>query len=245
MSVAFASDYPALAHAALDALERAVEWHGRVVFASSFGAEDMVILDLIAGARLPIATFTLDTGRLPQETHDLVDVALRRYDVPIEVVVPNAADVEAFVRKNGPNAFYDGRELRVECCRIRKAAPLARALTGAGAWVTGLRREQNVTRSGIEVDEHDALHGIAKVNPLAHWSSDDVWHYLRAHDVPVNALHARGYPSVGCAPCTRAVAPGEDPRSGRWWWESAETRECGLHRRPIAVKVAVRAEAAA
>jgi phosphoadenosine phosphosulfate reductase len=243
MSVAFASEYPALERAALDALERAVEWHERVVFASSFGAEDMVILDLIAGARLPIATFTLDTGRLPQETHDLVDVARRRYDVPIEVVVPNAADIEAHVRLHGPNAFYDGKDLRVECCRIRKAAPLARALAGAGAWVTGLRREQNITRAGVEVDEHDALHGIAKVNPLAHWSNDDVWHYVRARDVPVNALHARGYPSVGCAPCTRAVAPGNDPRSGRWWWEAPESRECGLHRRPIAVKVASPAEA--
>ena len=244
MSIAFAADFPKLERAALDALERAVDWHERVVFASSFGAEDMVVLDLIAGARLPIATITLDTGRLPQETHDLVDVARRRYDVPIEVVVPNAADVEAFVRRHGPNAFYDGKERRVECCSIRKAAPLARALAGAGAWVTGLRRDQNVTRAAVEVDEHDALHGIAKVNPLAHWSSDDVWRYLRAHDVPVNALHARGYPSIGCAPCTRAVAPGDDPRSGRWWWESAETRECGLHRRPIAVKVAVEAGAA-
>jgi phosphoadenosine phosphosulfate reductase len=243
MSIAFACEFPKLERAALDALERAVEWHARVVFASSFGAEDMVILDLIAGARLPIPTFTLDTGRLPQETHDLIDAARRRYDLPIEVVVPNAADVEAYVRTHGPNAFYDGKDLRVECCRIRKAAPLARALAGAGAWITGLRREQNVTRAGVEVDEHDALHGIAKVNPLAHWSHDDVWRYLRAHDVPVNALHARGYPSVGCAPCTRAVAPGDDPRSGRWWWESAETRECGLHRRPIAVKVAARAEA--
>jgi phosphoadenosine phosphosulfate reductase len=244
MPQAFAAEYTTLERAALRALESVVARHPRVVFASSFGAEDMVVLDLIAGAGVPIRTFTLDTGRLPQETHDLVDLARRRYGVAIDVYTPNAADVEAYVREHGPNAFYDGKDLRVECCRIRKAVPLARALAGAGAWVTGLRREQNVTRAGVEVDEHDPLHGIAKVNPLAHWSHDDVGHYLRAHDVPVNALHARGYPSVGCAPCTRAIAPGDDPRSGRWWWEGAETRECGLHRRPIAVKVARRAEAA-
>jgi phosphoadenosine phosphosulfate reductase len=149
------------------------------------------------------------------------------------VLAPDAAEVEAFVRANGPNAFYDGKDLRVECCRIRKTAPLARALEGAGAWVTGLRREQGITRAAVEVDERDALHGIAKVSPLAHWSYDDVWRYLRAHDVPTHALHARGYPSVGCAPCTRPVAPGDDPRSGRWWWENPESRECGLHRRPV------------
>ena len=241
MSVAFAADFPSLERAALDALERATEWHGRVVFASSFGAEDMVVLDMIAGAALPIRTFTLDTGRLPQETHDLIDVARRRYGVAIDVLSPDAAEVEAYVRDHGPNAFYDDKALRVECCRIRKTAPLARALHGAGAWVTGLRREQAVTRSAVEVDEHDAVHGIAKVNPLAHWSSDDVWHYLRAHQVPTNALHARGYPSVGCAPCTRAVAPGDDPRSGRWWWESPESRECGLHRRPVRIPVRAKA----
>lgn len=242
MSVAFAYDYPRLEDAARRALARAVERHPRVVFASSFGPEDMAILDMIATARLPIRILTLDTGRLPQETHDLIDRARLRYGVEIDVRFPDAADVEAFVQANGPNAFYDSRELRAECCRIRKSAPLARALTGADAWVTGLRREQGVTRFGVEVDEHDALHGIAKVNPLAHWSNDDVWWYLRSHDIPTNALHARGYPSVGCAPCTRAVAPGDDPRSGRWWWENAESRECGLHRRPV-VPIAVRGEA--
>ena len=244
MSVAFASEFAALERTSLDALARAVGAHPRVVFASSFGAEDMVILDLIASARLPIATFTLDTGRLPQETHDLIDAARRRYALPIEIVAPDAAAVEAYVRANGPNAFYDGKDLRLECCRIRKTVPLARALAGAGAWVTGLRREQSVTRAGVEIDEVDALHGLAKVNPLAHWSNDDVWRYLRAHHVPVNALHAHGYPSIGCAPCTRAVAPGDDPRAGRWWWEQPESRECGLHRRPIAVKVVAQAEAA-
>ena len=233
MSVAFAADYPRLERAAQGALERAVASHDRVVFASSFGAEDMVILDLVAGARLPIRTFTLDTGRLPQETHDLVDRARRRYAVAIDVLAPEAAEVEAYVRIHGPNGFYDGTDLRLACCRIRKSAPLARALRGAGAWVTGLRRAQGVTRVDVEVDEHDTLHGIDKVNPLAHWSHDDVWEYLRAHDVPVNALHAHGYPSVGCVPCTRAVASGDDPRAGRWWWESPESRECGLHRRPV------------
>lgn len=234
MSASSVPDPRASERAAAETLARAVARHATVVFASSFGAEDMVVLDLIARSRLPIRAFTLDTGRLPQETHDLIDRARLRYGLPIDVLVPEARDVEAFVGRHGPNAFHASRELRAECCRIRKTAPLARALAGAGAWVTGLRREQGVTRGQVEVDEVDALHGIAKVNPLAHWTHDGVWHYLREHDVPWNALHERGYPSIGCAPCTRAVAPGDDPRSGRWWWEDAHSRECGLHRRPAA-----------
>lgn len=244
MSVAFASDFPRLEAAAFAVLGRAVERHRRVVFASSFGAEDMVLLDLVATGRLPIEVVTLDTGRLPQETHDLIDRARRYYDLPIAVLSPDAATVESFVREHGPNAFYDSPELRAECCRIRKTLPLARALQGAGAWVTGLRRGQGVTRASVEVEEADPLHGIAKFNPLAAWSDEDVARYLRDHRVPVNALHARGFPSIGCAPCTRAVAPGDDPRSGRWWWENAQSRECGLHRRPIPLHAAPRAEAA-
>lgn len=208
--------------------------HPQAAFASSFGAEDMVLLDLIARARLPIRVFTLDTGRLPQETHDLVDRTRQRYGRPVEVYAPSAASVEAYVRAHGTNGFYASVELRELCCRVRKTEPLERALAGADAWITGLRRAQGVTRTQVEVEAFDARHGILKYSPLAHWSDDDVWSYLRANDVPWNALHDRGYPSIGCAPCTRAVAPGEDARAGRWWWESAEHRECGLHRRPVA-----------
>ena len=245
MSAALHAASPAPEFAASDALQRAIARHTTVVFASSFGAEDMVVLDLIARARLPIRTFTLDTGRLPQETHDLIEVARARYCLAIDVWVPDAQELGRFVGEHGPNAFYASRELRAECCRIRKTAPLARALAGAGAWVTGLRREQGVTRATVEVDEHDPLHGIAKVNPLALWTHAEVWEYLREHQVPCSALHERGYPSIGCAPCTRAVLPGDDPRSGRWWWENAEARECGLHRRPATARAVIPVEAVA
>lgn len=206
--------------------------HAPAALASSFGAEDMVLLDLVAQAQLPIRVFTLDTGRLPQETHDLIDRARTRYGVAIEVYAPDTAVLEGYVRAHGTNAFYESVALRGRCCAIRKTEPLARALKGAHAWITGLRRAQGVTRTDIDVEQFDARHGIPKFNPLADWSDDDVWAYLRARNVPWNALHDRGYPSIGCAPCTRAVAPGEDSRAGRWWWESPEHKECGLHRRP-------------
>jgi phosphoadenosine phosphosulfate reductase len=199
---------------------------------SSFGAEDMVLIDLIANARLPIRIFTLDTGRLPQETHDLIDRVRSRYALAVDVYLPDAAAVEAYVREHGTNGFYGSLALREHCCAIRKMEPLRRALAGADAWITGLRRAQSVTRAEIAVEEFDTRYGVAKFNPLADWSDDDVWSYLRARQVPWNALHDRGYPSIGCAPCTRAVQPGEDARAGRWWWENPEHKECGLHRRP-------------
>ena len=220
---------------ATDALARAARDHAPAVFASSFGAEDMVVLDLIAKAALPIRVFTLDTGRLPQETHDLVDRARARYRIPIDVHVPRAEVVESFVRAHGTNAFYEGVELRQQCCAIRKSEPLRRALAGASCWITGLRRAQAVTRKDVAAIEFDEPHGLPKINPLVDWSEDDVWAYLRTHQVPWNALHDRGYPSIGCAPCTRAVAPGEDVRAGRWWWERPDQKECGLHRRPLAL----------
>ena len=207
--------------------------HAPAVLTSSFGAEDMVLVDMIARDRLPIRVVTLDTGRLPQETHDLIERVRRRYAIPIDVFLPEASPVEAFVREHGPNPFYEDLSLRKRCCDLRKTQPLRRALRGARAWVTGLRREQSPTRSEVPFQEFDAERGIAKFNPLADWSERHVWGYLREHDVPWNALHDRGYPSIGCAPCTRAVAPGEDSRAGRWWWESAEHKECGLHRRPV------------
>ena len=210
--------------------------------ASSFGAEDMVLTDLIAKHALPIAIFTLDTGRLPGETYALIDRVREHYALPIEVHYPDARTLEAYVQANGVNGFYRSVELRQRCCAIRKAAPLARALAGRSAWITGQRRAQSVTRQDLAVEEFDAQHNLPKFNPLAAWTEDDVWGYLRANDVPTNPLHARGYPSIGCAPCTRAIEPGEDIRAGRWWWEQPGYRECGLHRRPL--DVVVRAEVA-
>ena len=214
---------------ALDLLRTIAETHAPAAFAASFGAEDMVLIDLVARHRLPIEIFTLDTGRLPEETQSLIHATTRRYRIPIAVITPDAADIERYVAANGPNAFYDSQALRLECCSLRKVKPLRRALAGKQAWVTGQRREQSVTRHDLKTQEWDAEHGLHKFNPLADWSDDDVWRYIRQHSVPYNALHDHGYPSIGCAPCTRAIAPGEDLRAGRWWWESAEHRECGLH----------------
>jgi len=225
---------------AADVLASAARDHSPIAFASSFGAEDMVVLDIIARNALPIRVFTLDTGRLPQETHDLVDRARDRYRTPIEVYVPCAERVETFVRDHGTNPFYESVSLRQQCCNLRKSEPLARALAGASAWITGLRSAQSVTRQEVRVYGFDDVHGLLKISPLADWSEDDVWSYLRANRVPWNALHDRGYPSIGCAPCTRAVEPGEDVRAGRWWWERPDQKECGLHRRPIVVREASR-----
>ena len=201
----------------------------RVAFASSLGAEDMVITDAIFTARLPIAIFTLDTGRLHDETLDLIERIGVRYGAALEVFRPQPSAVEEYVAANGKNAFYESVELRRACCGMRKVEPLRRALAGRDAWITGLRRAQSVTRTELPRREYDAVHGIEKFNPLADWSEADVWSWLRARAVPWNALHDRGYPSIGCEPCTRAIRPGEDVRAGRWWWESADHRECGLH----------------
>jgi phosphoadenosine phosphosulfate reductase len=191
----------------------------------------MVVIDLIARHALPIRIFTLDTGRLPDETHALIDRTRKQYGLAIDIYTPETRLLQTFIREHGVNAFYDSVELRKGCCAIRKTEPLRRALVAKGAWITGLRRSQSVTREAIGVEEFDVAHGLPKFNPLADWSHDDVWDYLRAHNVPYNALHDRGYPSIGCAPCTRAVQPGEDIRAGRWWWEQAEHKECGLHPR--------------
>ncbi len=188
-----------------------------------------MLIDLAAREFPEISVFTLDTGRLPAETLDLIARTRARYGIAIETWTPEPESVRAYVAANGPDGFYKGLELRKSCCRIRKVEPLARALAGKGAWITGLRREQAASRAGVSESAFDADHGIAKFNPLADWSEGEVWEYLRAYDVPYNALHDRGYPSIGCEPCTRAVRPGEDPRAGRWWWETRSSRECGLH----------------
>jgi phosphoadenosine phosphosulfate reductase len=198
-------------------------------FANSFGLEDMVLTDLIAREFPGIEIFTLDTGRLPQETYDLMKRTADHYGIRLRVFYPDTAAVERHVGEHGPNAFYDSVALRKECCHIRKVEPLKRALRGKRAWLTGLRREQAVTRRDLPVSEFDAATGLQKFNPLADWSHLDVWTYVRGRGVPYNALHDRGYPSIGCAPCTRAVAEGEDIRAGRWWWEDPASKECGLH----------------
>ena len=204
------------------------------VLASSLGAEDMVLTDLIAGAALPIEIFTLDTGRLPTETYDLMAKVHSRYGFHLTTYYPQTAAIEDWVRANGINAFYESVDMRKACCEIRKVEPLRRALAGKKAWITGMRAEQSATRTELAVRSFDAGNGLEKFNPLADWSEKEVWAYIRIHEVPYNALHDHFFPSIGCAPCTRAVTPGEDIRSGRWWWENPETKECGLHRSPDA-----------
>jgi phosphoadenosine phosphosulfate reductase len=211
--------------------------HAPAALASSLGAEDMVLTDVIATDSLPISIFMLDTERLPRVTYELLERVRARYAIPIEVHHPEASAVDAYVAHNGKNAFYESVALRKECCDIRKAAPLARALRGKGAWITGLRRSQAATRTSIAIQETDAVHGLTKFNPLADWTEEDVWGYIRSRDVPYNALHDRNYPSIGCDPCTRAVKPGEDIRAGRWWWEHSNQKECGLH--PISLNIPV------
>lgn len=200
-----------------------------VTCASSFGAEDIVLIDLIARVAPGIRIFTLDTGRLHDETYLVMERVRARYGLEIETYFPDREAVERLVRQKGFYSFRDSIEARKECCGIRKVEPLRRALTGKAAWVTGLRREQSVTRSDVDVVEWDEGNGLIKINPLVEWTNDEVWQHIRANNVPYNELHDRGFPSIGCAPCTRAVKPGEDIRAGRWWWENPENKECGLH----------------
>ena len=210
--------------------------HSPAGLASSFGAEDMVLLDLIARDGLAIDIFTIDTGRLPRETHELLAEVRRRYGIEVEVFAPWPDSVEAYVAENGIDGFYDGVDQRVACCHVRKVEPLRRALASRRGWITGLRREQADSRVNVTEAEHDPVHRKWKFNPLADWTHADVWSYLRENHVPYNALHDRGYPSIGCEPCTRAVKPGEHPRAGRWWWEQpGAKKECGLHAIPIRV----------
>jgi phosphoadenosine phosphosulfate reductase len=220
-------------------LVRVARDHAPAALASSFGAEDMVLIDLVAQHALPIEILTLDTGRLPEETHLQMDRVRERYGVPIRVLHPDAAALNAFVAANGSNAFYRSVELRQACCATRKSIPLAGTLARMSSWITGQRRTQSITRAELAIEEFDVERGLPKFNPLADWTESDVWDYLRANAVPYHPLHDRGYPSIGCAPCTRAIAAGEDLRAGRWWWEQPEHRECGLHRRPLDIPVRV------
>jgi phosphoadenosine phosphosulfate reductase len=219
----------------LKSAEEIVRWAGEtfgsaIKFANSFGAEDVALQNIIAKVAPQIRVFTLDTGRLNDETYEVMDATRFKYpDMPIEVMFPDRDKVEALTREKGFFSFRESVELRKECCAIRKVQPLKRALSDATAWMTGLRKDQSVTRTDTPAIEWDEGNAMLKVNPLIEWSNDDVWAYIKANKVPYNRLHDKSYPSIGCAPCTRAIKPGEDIRAGRWWWENPEYKECGLH----------------
>lgn len=200
-----------------------------VRFATSLAAEDMVITDAISKADANIKLFTLATGRLHQETVDMVKTTEDRYGILIEKVYPNEDDVQAFIDQYGMNGFYDGEEPKKACCGARKIKPLNAALLGADAWITGQRREQSTTRTELNFEELDDARGIAKFNPLFDWTEADIWAYIKQENVPIHPLHLKGYPSIGCEPCTRQVKKGEDIRAGRWWWLKSDSKECGLH----------------
>lgn len=205
------------------------QFRGTVALSSSLSYEDQAITDMMVGISKDARIFTLDTGRCFPETYDLIDRTNMQYGIKIEVYFPDYHKVQEMVREHGINCFYDSVELRHLCCNIRKVEPLKRALQGVEVWVSGLRRQQSVTRAGMQMVEYDSADDVIKLNPLILWSEDDVKSYVKEHGVPYNKLHDQGFPSIGCQPCTRAVKPGEDIRSGRWWWEDPDHRECGLH----------------
>ena len=223
------TDITAKVQALEELLTHAAAEFADIRLASSLAAEDNVLFDATRRLKLDIRAFTVDTGRLNPETLAVLPALKARYgDCPL-AVTPAGAAVDAYVQRNGADAFYSSVELRKACCDIRKVEPLNRALQGAQAWITGQRRAQAATRKELPVREMDEARGLVKFNPLSDWSEADIWTYVRRFDVPVNALHFQGYPSIGCAPCTRAVTMGEDIRAGRWWWEDPATKDCGLH----------------
>ncbi|HKK69276.1 MAG TPA: phosphoadenylyl-sulfate reductase [Bacteroidales bacterium] len=207
------------------------EYGDKVALSSSMGAEDQVLTDMVLKIKPDARIFTLDTGRLFPETYDLIDRTNKKYNTKIEVMFPDFKQVEEMVNSKGINLFYESIENRKQCCGIRKIEPLKRVFSTLDAWICGLRAGQAVTRQGIDVVEWDGNNGLIKVNPLAKWSESDVWDYIKKHKVPYNPLHDKGFPSIGCLPCTRAIEPWEDVRAGRWWWENPESKECGLHKR--------------
>lgn len=219
------------ATAVRDLLADAVRRHGKVVYSNSLGAEAMVLTDIIWSHLPEIDIFSIDTGRLPQETYDLLERLERRYKKRIRLMHPDSTALESLVAAQGINGFYHSLDARISCCGVRKVEPFRRGIVGYAAWITGVRREQSATRARAEYFEWDATYGLHKISPLLEWSEEHVWQYIRARQLPYNTLHDKQYPSIGCQPCTRAIQPGEDPRAGRWWWERPESRECGLHPR--------------
>jgi len=210
-------------------LRRIERGYSPAAIASSFSLEDMILIDLVFRANLDIGIFMIDTGRLHEETHALIAKVKDHYHVKIHAYFPRAEGVETFVTENGPNPFFDSVSMRQQCCALRKVEPLQRALKGKRAWITGQRREHSVGRNTLQIEETDTANGLHKANPLAEWTTDQVWAYIDVHNVPYNALYDQGFASIGCAPCTRAITAGEDMRAGRWWWEDEANKECGLH----------------
>lgn len=243
-------DFPSIQDAALaqrwQALVRRLadiqQRYPDAALASSLAAEDMLLTHAIYDSGLDLEVFTLDTGRLHAETLGVLDAVRARYGRDVTVYRPVAAAVEQHVAQHGAYAFYESVDLRKACCQIRKVEPLRRALAGRSAWITGQRRQQSTTRGELPLQEQDPVFGLTKFNPLAEWSEDDVWAVIRALGVPYNPLHDQGYPSIGCEPCTRAIRPGEDVRAGRWWWESSDSKECGLHAGNRVISVVTRGE---
>ena len=214
---------------AIALLQQIADDYSPAALANSLGAEDMILTDLIHTENLAIEIFSLDTGRLPPETYDLIADIRKHYGLTLTLYYPQHEQLETYTRTHGINAFYESVELRKGCCHVRKVEPLQRALAGKKAWITGMRAQQSATRQGLPVQAFDEGNGLEKFNPLADWTEKEVWAYIKLNSVPYNALHDRFYPSIGCAPCTRAITVGEDIRAGRWWWEQPESKECGLH----------------
>ena len=224
------------AYEGLDLISEALSFfQDKLILASSLGAEDQVLTHMLVTALAKsdysgkARIFILDTGRLHSETYEVMAETAQKYHIEYDVYFPKTEAIEKMVRSKGINLFYESIENRRECCSIRKVEPLNRALSTADAWITGIRKEQSPTRESFQSVEWDDAHQMIKLNPLLNWTEEMVWDYIKTHDLPYNKLHDQGYPSIGCAPCTRAVKPGEDARSGRWWWESKDTKECGLH----------------
>jgi phosphoadenosine phosphosulfate reductase len=219
------------ATAVRELLASAVQQFGKVIYANSLGAEAMVLTDIIWTHVPQIDIFSIDTGRLHEETYELLEKLERRYKKRLRIVYPTTESIESLIGKQGVNGFFHSIDARRNCCATRKIEPFKRAIAGYSAWVTGVRREQSAARALGQPIEWDASYGLQKVSPLLDWSEEQIWQYIRARQIPYNALHDKQYPSIGCAPCTRAILPGEDQRAGRWWWEQPESRECGLHPR--------------
>ncbi len=215
-----------------DVIEYAVKYFGnKIALSSSLGAEDQALTHMLVNISPETRIFTLDTGRVFPEVYDLLSRTGKKYKKTIEVFFPDKEDVETMVNQKGINLFYDSIENRKLCCHVRKIEPLKRAFHGLDAWICGLRAQQSVTRNDAQLFEWDAANGLVKINPLVHWDEETLWNYIKENNVPYNKMHDKGYPSIGCQPCTRAIAEGEDIRAGRWWWENPDTKECGLHKR--------------
>lgn len=205
------------------------QFPGKVVLSTSLGLEDQALTEIVSLIDKEAPIFTLDTGRLFPETYDLLDRTCKKYRIKIDVYFPDTNDIEDMVNNKGINLFYESIEYRKQCCSLRKLVPLARAMKGYEAWITGLRKDQSVTRTDMKLVEWDENNNMLKINPLINWTEKDLMDYIKVNNIPYNTLHKKGFASIGCQPCTRAIEPGEDVRAGRWWWENPDTKECGLH----------------